>query len=187
LDQIKTIKSHPVALAQCVRFLAAHAHLRPLATEDTAGSVAQVIESGDVTRAAIASRRAAEIYGGVILQEHLEDHRENYTRFVLLTSATEVSDEADKLSLVIQLMHGAGQLHQALEPLARQGLNLLKIESRPIKDRPWEYYFFLDLQASVKDAKVAGALALLREQASVVRILGCYPSARTPQTEFARD
>jgi chorismate mutase/prephenate dehydratase len=179
-DRIETIESHPVALAQCVRFLAGHNRLRPLATEDTAGSVAQVIRSGDRTRAAIAGRRAAEIYGGHILREHLEDHQENYTRFALLSSSTEVSDEADKLSLVMRLPHEAGTLQRALEPFARRGLNLLKIESRPVRGRPWEYYFFLDLQSSIKDARVADALSELRARACEVRILGCYPSsART--------
>ncbi|HEV7858154.1 MAG TPA: prephenate dehydratase [Pyrinomonadaceae bacterium] len=182
-EAIRTIESHPVALAQCLRFLGAHPQMRPLATEDTAGSVAQVVRRGDETCAAIAGRRAAEVYGGVILLEHLEDHRENYTRFVLLSSSTRVSEEADKLSLIIQLPDGAGTLYHALEPFARHGLKLLKLESRPIRGRPWEYYFYLDLQASTKDEKVAGALAKLKERASEVRILGCYPSARVTRPE----
>jgi prephenate dehydratase len=183
LEAIRTVESHPVALAQCLRFLGAHAQIRPLATEDTAGSVAQVVRRGDKTCAAIAGRRAAEVYGGVILLEHLEDHRENYTRFVLLTKSTRVSDEADKLSLIIKLPDGAGTLYHALEPFARHGLNLLKLESRPIKGRPWEYYFYLDLQASTKEEKVAEALAELKELAIEVRVLGCYPSARVTPIE----
>jgi prephenate dehydratase len=174
-DAIKTVESHPVALAQCLRFFEAHPQIRGLATEDTAGSVAQVVLRGDATCAAIAGRRAAEVYGGVILLEHLEDHRENYTRFVLLTPSTRVGDEADKLSLVMKLPHGSGTLYHALEPFAHHGLNLLKIESRPIKGRPWEYYFYLDLQASMKDKRVTDALAELNERATEVRILGCYP------------
>lgn len=182
-ESIRTIESHPVALAQCLRFLGAHPQIRPLATEDTAGSVAQVVRRGDRTCAAIAGKRAAEVYGGVVLLEHLEDHEENYTRFVLLTSSTVLSDEANKLSLIIKLPDGAGTLYHALEPFARHGLNLLKLESRPIRGRPWEYYFYLDLQASTKDKKVEDALAELNERASEVRILGCYPSARVTQTE----
>jgi prephenate dehydratase len=182
-ESIRTIESHPVALAHCLRFLGAHPQIRPLATEDTAGSVAQVVRRGDRTCAAIAGKRAAEVYGGVVLLEHLEDHEENYTRFVLLTSSTVLSDEANKLSLIIKLPDGAGTLYHALEPFARHGLNLLKLESRPIRGRPWEYYFYLDLQASTKDKKVEDALAELNERASEVRILGCYPSARVTQTE----
>lgn len=177
-DSIKTVESHPVALAQCERFFAAHPSLRRIATEDTAGSVAHIIRQNDPTCAAIAGSRAADIYGGVILREHLEDHRENYTRFVLLTPSTSLTNEADKLSLVIKLPHRPGALHNALESFARRRIDLLKIESRPIRGQPWEYHFYLDLRASLKDEEVAGALEELRERASEVRVLGCYPSAR---------
>lgn len=182
-DAIRAVESHPVALAQCVRFFAAHPQIRRIATEDTAGSVARVVEQGDPTCAAIAGRRAADIYGGTILREHLEDHRENYTRFVLLTPSTSLIEGADKLSLVMKLPHRPGALHQALEPFAKRGIDLLKIESRPIKGCPWEYHFYLDLQASTKDSEVTSALAELRERATEVRLLGCYPSARSPITQ----
>ena len=182
-DAIRAVESHPVALAQCVRFFAAHPQIRRIATEDTAGSVARVVEQGDPTCAAIAGRRAADIYGGTILREHLEDHRENYTRFVLLTPSTSLIEGADKLSLVMKLPHRPGALHQALEPFAKRGIDLLKIESRPIRGCPWEYHFYLDLQASTKDSEVTSALAELRERATEVRLLGCYPSARSPITQ----
>lgn len=178
-DRVRTVQSHPVALAQCARFFAANPQVRRVAAEDTAGSVAEVVRSGDHARAAIASRRAAEVYGGTILREGLEDHAENYTRFVLLTPSAVVPDGADKLSLVVKLAHRPGALHNALEPFARRGIDLLKIESRPIKGRPWEYHFYLDLQASAADEKVVSALAELEERAAEVRVLGCYPSARS--------
>lgn len=178
LDSIRTVESHPVALAQCERFFAAHPQIRRIATEDTAGSVAQVIRQGDLTRAAIAGHRAADIYGGAILRERLEDHSENYTRFVLLTPSATLAGEANKLSLVLKLAHLPGALLHALEPFARRGLDLLKIESRPIRGQPWEYHFYLDLQASLQDAEVASALEELRARALEVRLLGCYPSAR---------
>ncbi|MDQ3666975.1 MAG: prephenate dehydratase [Acidobacteriota bacterium] len=182
-DEIRTVESHPVALAQCERFFAAHPQIRRVATEDTAGSVAQVVGRGDQTGAAIAGRRAADIYGGTILCEHLEDHRENYTRFVLLTqSTTRIDHNADKLSLVVILPHRPSALHHALEPFARRRIDLLKIESRPIRGQSWQYYFYLDLQASLKDAEVVGAVEELREQALEVRLLGCYPSARATAT-----
>jgi prephenate dehydratase len=176
-ETIKTVASHPVALAQCQRFFAAHPQLQRIAAEDTAGSVARVVKQGDPTRAAIAGLRAANVYGGVVLREHLEDHPENYTRFVLLTAAESISPGANKLSLVFKLPHQGGALYHALEPFARRGIDLVKIESRPIQGRPWEYYFYLDLQASMKDAGVIKALAELDERATDVRILGCYRAA----------
>lgn len=176
-DTIETVESHPVALAQCERFFAAHPQFQRIATEDTAGSVARVVKQGDRARAAIAGLRAATLYSGVVLSENLEDHIENYTRFVLLTSATSVSPGANKLSLVLKLPHKGGALYHALEPFARRGIDLVKIESRPIKGRPWEYHFYLDLQASTNDAEVIKALAELDEHAMEVRVLGCYPAA----------
>jgi prephenate dehydratase len=176
-ETIETVESHPVALAQCERFFAAHQQFQRIATEDTAGSVARVVKQGDKTRAAIAGLRAAKLYGGVVLREHLEDHPENYTRFVLLTSATSISPGANKLSLVFRLPHQGGALYHALEPFARRGIDLVKIESRPIKGRPWEYHFYLDLQASTNDAEVIKALAELAERAIELRVLGCYQAA----------
>lgn len=173
-DGIKRVESHPVALAQCERFFAAHPQIQRIATEDTAGSVAKVIESGDPTRAAIAGSRAASIYGGRVLQHNLEDHSENFTRFVLLTESTNPGSKADKLSIVMKLPHQAGALYRALQPFADRGIDLLKIESRPIKGRAFEYHFYLDLQASSKDERVTRALAELGERATEVRVLGCY-------------
>jgi prephenate dehydratase len=202
LEAVRTVKSHPVALAQCERFFAARPDIRRVAAEDTAGSVAAILKRGDPTRAAVAARRAAEIYGGVILRERLEDHRENFTRFVLLTptpsplhqdgagfglsvsdAGVNVSVSADKLSLVVKLPHRPGALHHALEPFARRSIDLLKIESRPVMGQPWEYHFYLDLRASPHDARDADALSELRDRATSVRLLGYYPSARTAFTE----
>lgn len=176
-EEIKTVESHPVALAQCERFFASRPDIRRVAADDTAGSVAAVLRRGDPAGAAVAGRRAAEIYGGHILREGLEDHRENYTRFVLL--APEPSDEnaADKLSLVVRLAHRPGALHHALEPFARRGIDLLKIESRPLRGQPWEYHFYLDLRAPPRDPELTAALDELRERAASVRVLGHYASA----------
>lgn len=178
-DEVRVVQSHPVALAQCAGFFAANPQVRRIAAEDTAGSVAEVVASGDHARAAIAGRRAAEVYGGIVLREGLEDHPENYTRFFLLAPQGGAPEGGDKLSLVLKLAHRPGSLLGALEPFARRGIDLLKIESRPIKGRPWEYHFYLDLQASAADEQVAGALSELEERAAEVRVLGCYPSARS--------
>src|SRR5712671_3090117 len=177
---IKTVESHPVALDQCRRFLAANPQLRRIAAEDTAGSVARIMAAGDQTRAAIAGRRAAEQYGGVILREHLEDSSENYTRFLLLTPAEELVDETDKISLVIELPHQPGALHDALEPFARRGIDLLKIHGRPVKGRPWEYCFYLDLPGSLNDIEITSALKELRERRVETRVLGAYRAAIVP-------
>ena len=179
-EMIAAVESHPVALDQCRRFLAANPQIKRIAAEDTAGSVARVIAQDDLTRAAIAGRRAAEKYGGVILSEHLEDSRENFTRFLLLSPAKDFPEDADQLSLVIELPHQPGALHSALEPFARRGIDLLKIEGRPVKGRPWEYCFFLDVRGSTSDAEVIDTLNELRRSRVETRILGAYRSARVP-------
>ncbi len=177
-EHITQVSSHPVALAQCERFFAEHPAIKKVTAEDTAGSVRQVMREGDPAKAAIASRRAAEVYGGKILREHLEDHPENYTRFLLLAASGEVAENADKLSLVLHLAHKPGSLCQVLNAFAKRNLNLLKIESRPIPGTPWSYCFYLDLQASLKDANTRAALEELKGHADSIKILGCYPQAK---------
>jgi prephenate dehydratase len=177
-EGITQVSSHPVALAQCERFFASHPNIKRVATDDTAGSVREVISAGDKTKAGIASRHAAKVYGGVILREHLEDHPENYTRFLLLAATAEVAEDADKLSLVLRLAHKPGSLCSALNTFAKRNLNLLKIESRPIPGTPWSYCFYLDLQASLNDPETQAALAELAQFTDSVKVLGCYPQAK---------
>lgn len=175
-ESIKTVESHPVALAQCERFFAAHPHLRGVAADDTAGSVRRAVESRDVSRAAIGGKRTAAIYGGIILREHIEDHTENFTRFALLSRAAKEAGAAGKISLVIRLKHQPGALHNALRPFVRRGIDLLKIESRPIKDRPSRFNFYLDLRSPDSESELRGALDEVREQAEELRYLGRYPT-----------
>jgi prephenate dehydratase len=183
-ERITVVESHPVALAQCERFFSAHLRIKRVPAEDTAGSVREMIRRGDPACAAIASKRAAEIYGGAILREHLEDDRENYTRFLLLAperqAAAGVAD-ADKLSIVFQLAHLPGALYHALEPFARRNINMMKIESRPMHGRPWQYRFHLDLQASAADTEAQDAIAELGKLAVELRILGSYKAAEITQ------
>jgi len=179
LDEIRAVESHPVALAQCERFLAGHPQWKRIAAEDTAGSVREVLRRGDATFAAIASRRAAEIYGGEILQSNIEDDAENYTRFGLLmpqARAPQHDPQADKVTLTMRLTHRPGALYHALRPFADRGLNLMKIESRPIQGRPWEYRFFLDV-GFAPGQDLEAALEELRTETQDVRILGRYRSA----------
>jgi prephenate dehydratase/chorismate mutase len=181
-ESIRSVESHPVALEQCRRFLETNPQIRRVVADDTAGSVASVVDAGDVSRAAIAGQRAAERYGGVILREHLEDSSENYTRFFLLSTAAEFASDADKTSLTIELPHQPGALHQALEPFARRGIDLLKIEGRPVKGRPWEYCFYLELRGTAGDDDVTEALTELHKQRVETRMLGCYRSAPVPSS-----
>ncbi len=176
-DDVAVVESHAVALAQCEQFFSAHPRLKRIATEDTAGSVREVVRAGDRTRAAIAGRHAAQIYGGAILREHLEDNRENYTRFLLLSASSAAPENADKLSLVFELDHRPGALLRALEPFARRNVNMMKIESRPVHGRPWQYRFYMDLQASKNDPEAAAALAELEKRVVRLQVLGSYPSA----------
>jgi len=179
-ETVTAVESHPVALDQCRRFLAANPQIKRIAAEDTAGSVARVLAQGDLTRAAIAGNRAAEKYRGVILREHLEDSSENYTRFLLLSPDKDFVKDADQLSLVIELPHQPGALHSALEPFARRGIDLLKIEGRPVKGRPWEYCFYLDVRGSAEEREVLDTLDELRRSRVETRILGAYRSAHVP-------
>jgi len=180
IEQLRTVQSHPVALAQCTRFFEQHPKIRKVVAEDTGGSAREVVAAGDLTRAAIASRRAAEIYGGVILQSHLEDHHQNYTRFLLLAPAMTQPKNADKISLVAFLLHQPGALFKALEPIARRNISLSKIESRPLVGHPWEYCFYLDLLASPDAPETQAALDELRQRTREMRILGCYVAAALP-------
>jgi prephenate dehydratase len=179
-DEVRVVESHPVALAQCEQFFVEHPRLKRIATEDTAGSVRAVMLAGDIHRAAIAGRRAAEIYGGTILREHLEDNAENYTRFWLLSPSQTEPEDADKLSLFFQLDHRPGALLHALEPFARRNINLMKIESRPVHGRPWQYRFYLDLQTARSNPEAAAALEELDKQVVELRILGSYAAAQMP-------
>lgn len=181
--QITAVQSHPVALAQCERFFAEHPQLKRIAAEDTGGSVREIIDAGDPSRAAIAGRRAAAIYGAAILREHLEDDPENYTRFLLLSPNGGRAENADKLSLVFELDHRPGALYHALEPFAKRGINLMKIESRPVHGSPWQYRFYLDLQTPAGTPAAESALEDLRRQVVALRVLGSYPSAKARARE----
>ena len=180
LQDIRSVASHPMALAQCERFFSSHPRLKRVPAEDTAGSVREVLSRGDKSCAAIAGRRAAVYYHGVILAENLQDNAENFTRFVLLLPEKDatswVSPEARKTSLAMRLTHRPGALLASLEPFAKHGVNLLKIESRPIHGRPWEYQFFIDVEAG-DVAWLDCALAEVRQATSELRVLGRYIAA----------
>jgi len=182
LSDIRSISSHPMALAQCERFFSQHPHIQRIPSEDTAGSVREALARGDKTHAAIAGRRAAVRYRGEIIAEKIQDNAENFTRFVLLRPAkgavSSHATEARKMSIAMRLAHRPGSLLSSLEPFARNGVNLLKIESRPIHGRPWEYQFFIDVEAD-SVARLQQALSEVREAAHEVRVLGLYSAAQS--------
>jgi prephenate dehydratase len=217
LSGLRSVSSHPMALAQCEKFFLSHPELKRVPAEDTAGSVRDVLAGGDKSAAGIAGRPAAIRYGGVILSESIQDNAENFTRFVLLTpgqgghslAAISVSPALApslahlhihpvvktweelrraksapaqglnlKTSLALRLAHKPGALLSALEPFARNEINLMKIESRPIHGTPWVYQFFLDVETNSLE-KLEAALTAVKPATSFLRILGVYSPARS--------
>lgn len=183
LGGITVLLSHPVALSQCRRFLAEFRQANAIPFYDTAGSVRHVLQEGLKNTAGIAPRLAAEIYGGEILVENIEDHPENFTRFHLLRRQdAPLSAQAgtpDKLSIAFAVQHRPGTLVEALQALAQEGADLTKIESRPVQGKPWEYVFFVDLRLAA-GTTAETMLALLSRHCDFVKELGRYQAAWLP-------
>lgn len=177
-EEIDRVYSHPVALAQCRRFFAAHPRMKAIAFYDTAGSVKQLMELRDGHAAAIASEAAALHYGARVLKADIEDNPENYTRFFLVRRAPEAEADAEsnKISVAFSLEHRPGSLVAALSELAGLGANLTKIESRPVHGKPWQYVFYVDCQIASADAG-SRILDALRRHCGMVKELGRYREA----------
>lgn len=178
LSEIRRVASHPVALAQCRRFFAEHPALEPVPAYDTAGSVRSLMarDSTASTDAAIASALAARLYGAAVIAEDLEDHAENYTRFLEIAPEPARVQGPSKTLLVFGVSNTPGALHRALGVFADRGINLNKIESRPLPGRPWEYLFYVDVLADSAEQAHA-AIEQLRGVTSRVRILGTFTPA----------
>jgi prephenate dehydratase len=169
--------SHPVALSQCLSFFHQHPEIEKTPYYDTAGSVKMLLEKRIVGSAAIASEAAAVIYGGVILKRNIEDDRKNFTRFFLLGNKQNVlhrSAQRWKTSLVFSTPNVPGALFKAMACFALRDVNLTKLESRPLRGRPWEYLFYLDLMGHIEDPGVSKAIANLGEITSFLKVLGSY-------------
>ena len=181
--QIRSVYSHPVALNQCRHFFADNPAFERTPFYDTAGSVKMLMEKGLSDAGAIASATAAEIYGAKILQKSIEDDRENYTRFFLLRRPEKkkpsraISGVTYKTSVVFTVKNIPGALFRALSAFALRDLNLTKIESRPLRGKPWDYLFYVDFNGHTDDAVTGHALGHLAELADMWRVLGCYPAA----------
>jgi prephenate dehydratase len=179
--QLRKVYSHPVALNQCLDFFASNKQVEKVPFYDTAGSVKMLAEERPPDAAAIASQLAAETYGCRILKRSIEDDRQNFTRFFLLQhpkNAIEPSAPSTrgyKTSLVFTTRDTPGALFRALSAFALRDLSLAKIESRPLRGKPWEYLFYLDLIGHTSEPAVGNALHHLAELADFLRVLGCYP------------
>jgi len=175
LEELRVVYSHPQALAQCASFLQ-KLGLETIPAYDTAGSAKMLIEK-QLKAGAIASERAAEIYGLEVLKKNIEDFPENFTRFFVL-GRTDVSPSGkDRTSIVFATTHTPGSLHSALGELALRQINLTKIESRPIRGTPWEYNFFVDFEGHQNDPRVSEAIIALRNSTAMLKILGSYQRA----------
>ena len=181
LSQLKRVHSHPVALAQCERFLRANPQLEVCPAYDTAGSVKMIVDGNTLEDAAIAGATAAEVYGASVIAESIEDNPQNFTRFLLLCRpdrATSINpivkNDQRKTSIVFRVANKPGGLFRSLAAFALRDIDLTKIESRPIEGRPWEYSFYLDLIGDQNEPHVERALANLSELAESVRVLGSY-------------
>jgi len=178
LAEVKRVMSHPVALSQCRRFLMGHPEFQVVPFYDTAGSVKHLMAEGLRDVGGIAPELAAAEYGAEVLVAGVEDHAENYTRFhlVLREDAAVVDDAVNKMSVAFAIEHRPGTLVAALELLAAAGVNLTKIESRPVPGSPWEYVFYVDVRFE-DAAKADAAVGALRQHCRMVRVLGRYRAA----------
>jgi prephenate dehydratase len=188
-SQIRRVYSHPVALNQCLDFFARNPQIERVPHYDTAGSAKTIMDQGLRDTAAIASAVAAEIYGARILRRSIEDDRRNFTRFFLLRTSADTPKCAAhtpqniqwKTSLVFSTRNIPGALFRCLSAFALRDLNLTKIESRPLRGKPWEYLFYLDFLGQVDSPAAQNALGHLRELADVLKVLGCYPRGTEPK------
>lgn len=176
LSAVRRARSHPQALAQCAPFLRAHG-IEPVAAADTAGAARAVSEERPPATAAVAGRGAARRYGLEILAENIEAAKDNRTRFLLFGTEPLPPAERAKTSVVLWLAHRPGSLAGCLDAIASNGLNLTKIESRPSRQGPWQYVFYLDFEGDVASDAGASAVRALEARSERVRVLGTYAAA----------
>jgi prephenate dehydratase len=178
---VRRVYSHPVALAQCEQFFRRHPRLERVATYDTAGGVRMLRQENARDSAAIAPALAARLYRARILKAGLEDHPANFTRFFLLSRGGKPLGRPDKTSVLFSAPHVPGALFRCMAVFALRDINLLKIESRPLVGRPWEYVFHVDFEGSAQQERCRKALDQLREVCHFVRVLGSYARAPMPR------
>ncbi len=186
LAGVRRVLSHPVALQQCERFFREHPAIEAVPVFDTAGAVLQVLQTGDPAQAALAAERAAGMHGGAVLARALEDHPDNLTRFFRIESAGRGDAGGDgetggKVALAFRARNVPGALWRSLRPFAERGLQLARIESRPLRHTPFEYLFFLEAVAGAESPALAAAVEELRRDAVTLKILGRFEPAPAPR------
>lgn len=175
IDDIKEVWSHPQALSQCRKFIE-RMKLKPVPLYDTAGSAKAIAEGRVMHAGAIASCRAARHYGLDVIAEGIEDSPNNYTRFIVIGKERAKISEREKTSIIFSVKHVPGALYRALKAFADNGINMTKIESRPTKEKPWEYFFFVDFMGNIEQREVINAINELKNEASFIKVLGSYPA-----------
>jgi len=178
LDDIKTVMSHPQALAQCAGFLKSMPGVKVEPVYDTAGSVKIIRNQNDPSLAAIASLQAARNFGMQVLAEHIEDNQANFTRFLVVSAQPVHPVSEAKTSIVFTLINEPGSLYRAMREFATRDIDLCKIESRPLVGTPWDYLFYLDMSGSTENRPVQEALENLKQFAPMLRVLGSYPAKK---------
>ena len=174
MEDIKVVYSHPQGLMQCHEFLEEHKEWQHIAQANTAGSAKKVLEENDKSQAAIASTIAAEIYGLKELKENINNNNENTTRFIIVGKNKVYTENASKICISFEISHKSGTLYNILSHFIYNGLNMTKIESRPIKNKSWEYRFFAEFEGRLDEPAVLNAIRGIMEEANVVKILGNY-------------
>ena len=174
IEDIEEVYSHPQGLKQSKEFLSQYSKMKKCPYVNTATACKFVAESKDQTKAAIGSKRAAELYGLEILAPNTNFNKNNCTRFIVLANSMNIDSTCDKISIVFSTAHVSGSLYNILGYFAHNGLNLLKIQSRPLLEKKWEYYFFADLEGNLEQANVLIALSQIMNQCSYFKILGNY-------------
>ncbi|MBU3111175.1 prephenate dehydratase [Clostridium lacusfryxellense] len=174
LDDIKEVYSHSQGLKQSMEFLKGYKEWKLTPYQSTAECAELVKDRQDKTLAAIGSTKAAEIYDLEILQKDVNSNTTNMTRFVVIGKQMESNEHSNKISLVLSTTHKAGSLCHVLKHFADNNINLLKIESRPIKDKPWEYFFYIDFEGNINEKKIITVIDLIKKNSGYFKILGNY-------------
>lgn len=174
IEHISEIYSHIQGFNQCKTFLNQYPHWQQIPMTNTAASAKYINDMNDPSKAAIASKEAADIYGLEVIKENIQTNKENWTRFIIIGKKVEVTEESKKISLIYSLRHNVGALYESLGYFVNQGINLVKVESRPINNQPWKYHFYIDIEGNLLDKKVQEAIERVQRNSIFIKVLGNY-------------